>query len=74
MSATGILPFLKPATVRGAAEHSEPLTMRTLRRKMEGRAKQGWYITAGADGTFSRGVFPTLGRRKRAAPAGVGPG
>lgn len=69
MSAAEILPLLNPATVRGAAEHREPLTKRTLRKKMAGRAEQGWYFKAAADGAFARGTFPTLGRRKSAVPS-----
>ncbi|MGW9820267.1 plasmid replication DNA-binding protein KfrA [Methylorubrum extorquens] len=72
MTPAEILPLLKPATVRGAAEHREPLTKATLRKKMAGRAGQGWYFTVDEAGAFSRGVFPTLGRRKTAAPVDGG--
>ncbi|MGN8094771.1 DNA-binding protein [Methylobacterium sp. 22177] len=73
MSAAEILPLLKRATVRGAAGHREPLTKRTLRKKMAGRAEQGWYFVAGMDGAFSRGTFPTMGRSKRPALAEADP-
>ncbi|MGW9820492.1 plasmid replication DNA-binding protein KfrA [Methylorubrum extorquens] len=68
MNAAQILRLLKPETVRGAAEREEPLTPRTLHKKLVGRAEQGWYVEAETDGHFSRGTFPTLGRRKEAAP------
>jgi hypothetical protein len=67
MTAAQVIRLLKPATVRGAAEFKEPMTPGTLHKKMAGRVKQGWYFTGGKPG-FSRGVFPTFGR-KEAAPA-----
>ncbi len=68
LNAAQILRLLKPETLRGAAEREEPMTPRTLHIKLVGRAEQGWYVVGGDDGFFSRGVFPTLGRRKQPAP------
>lgn len=42
MTAAEILPRLRPATVRWAVEHREPLTAGTLRKNMAGRVLQGW--------------------------------
>lgn len=67
MTAAQILRLLKPATVRGAADRREPLTPRTLHKKMTVRVTHGWYFERGETG-FSRGVFPTLGRAREAAP------
>lgn len=68
LTAAQILRLLKPETLRGAAEREEPMTPRTLHKKLVGRAEQGWYVKRDEDGSFSRGTFPTLGRRKEAAP------
>ena len=59
---------MKPATVRGAADRREPLTARTLHKKMTTRVSHGWYFERGEKG-FSRGTFPTLGRVRQAAPS-----
>lgn len=67
MTAAQILRLLKPATVRGAADRREPLTPRTLHKKMSVRVSHGWYFERGETG-FSRGTFPTLGRAREAAP------
>lgn len=67
MSAAQIFRHLRPATVRGAADRREPLTPRTLHKKMTVRVSHGWYFERGEKG-FSRGVFPTLGRTREAAP------
>ena len=67
MTAAQILRLLKPATVRGAADRREPLTPRTLHKKMTVRVTHGWYFERGETG-FSRDVFPTLGRAREAAP------
>lgn len=68
MNAAQVLRTLRPETARGAADREEPLTPRTLHKKMVGRSEQGWYFEHDGKGNFARGTFPTLGRAKAPAP------
>lgn len=70
MTAAQILPLLGPVTLSAAYDRREPLTARTLRKKMAVRVAHGRYFTGGEEGHFARGGFPAPGRGKAAAPPG----
>lgn len=54
MTPTGILPELRPWTIRGATLHKEPLTPATLRKKMDVRVFHGRYFEPRDDGRYAR--------------------
>ncbi|MGU3340773.1 DNA-binding protein [Methylobacterium mesophilicum] len=68
MTAAQLLRLLKPATIRGAVDRQEPMTPRTLHKKMTMRVSHGWYFKRDETG-FSRGKVPTIYGKEAASPA-----
>lgn len=51
---TEILPELRAVTLRGAALHTEPLTLGTLKKKMDVRVTFGRYFESRDKGRYAR--------------------